>query len=137
VKTVLVDELNLIKAQKLEEKINQISFTNNDENQLSFALVDGDNIVGVIDYKYCLNECDILFFCIDLKYRGKGLSKELFYNSLEYLKDKKINSIFLEVNEKNIIAYNLYKKLGFIEITVRKNYYSDKSTAIVMKKEIC
>jgi ribosomal-protein-alanine N-acetyltransferase len=36
---------------------------------------------------------------------------------------KKADSIFLEVRPSNKIAVSLYKKRGFNEIGVRKNYY--------------
>ncbi len=39
----------------------------------------------------------------------------------------------LEVNEKNTPAILLYKKYGFEQISVRKNYYNDDD-AIIMNK---
>lgn len=42
---------------------------------------------------------------------------------------------FLEVNESNISAQNLYLAVGFKELEKRKNYYPDGSSAILMKKE--
>lgn len=46
---------------------------------------------------------------------------------------KKIN---LEVNEKNIIAINLYKKFGFEQVGLRKKYYNDQD-AVLMSKVLC
>ena len=40
--------------------------------------------------------------------------------------------IILEVSDKNMVAINLYKKLGFKKIGFRENYYAD-SNAIIMK----
>jgi len=46
-------------------------------------------------------------------------------------------NIFLEVRSKNEAAINLYKKLGFEVVTIRKNYYSnDMDDALVMRKRI-
>ena len=53
------------------------------------------------------------------------------YN-INHLKSK---SILLEVSSKNRNAYNLYSKLGFKIINIRKNYYAD-SDAYVMKLEV-
>ena len=36
-----------------------------------------------------------------------------------------ISKINLEVNSKNFIAINLYKKFGFQQVGKRKNYYKD------------
>ena len=44
------------------------------------------------------------------------------------------NSISLEVNEKNLIAINLYKKFGFKKIGSRKKYYNGIDDAIIMSK---
>ena len=42
----------------------------------------------------------------------------------------------LEVNENNGKALKLYKKIGFEEIYVRKNYYGNNENAIIMMKSI-
>ena len=42
----------------------------------------------------------------------------------------------LEVNENNIKALKLYKKIGFEQISVRKNYYGNNENAIIMMKII-
>ena len=50
-----------------------------------------------------------------------------FYDDLEY--------ILLEVNEKNDSAINLYKKIGFYLINIRKKYYGNED-ALIMRKEV-
>ena len=45
-----------------------------------------------------------------------------------------VKTIFLEVGEKNIPAIKLYLKFGFTEYNIRKNYYKNKESAILMKK---
>ena len=44
--------------------------------------------------------------------------------------------ISLEVNEKNIIAINLYKNFGFEKVGRRKKYYNGIDDAIIMTKKI-
>jgi ribosomal-protein-alanine N-acetyltransferase len=45
------------------------------------------------------------------------------------------NSIFLEVRESNSPAIGLYKKFGFVKISIRKNFYSfPDENAVVMQK---
>ena len=46
------------------------------------------------------------------------------------------NKFLLEVNENNIKALKLYKKIGFEQISVRKNYYGNNEDAIIMMKII-
>lgn len=61
--------------------------------------------------------------------KRKGLASKL----LSKLPNDK--EIFLEVNENNIAAINLYEKFGFKQISIRKKYYNNKDDAIIMKKE--
>ena len=43
-----------------------------------------------------------------------------------------MQSITLEVNDKNIPAINLYLKYGFEKVGLRKNYYGLDQNAIIM-----
>jgi ribosomal-protein-alanine N-acetyltransferase len=42
---------------------------------------------------------------------------------------------FLEVKETNLPARNLYEKVGFEVLEIRKNYYPDQSTAVIMTRK--
>jgi len=45
-------------------------------------------------------------------------------------------TVFLEVRENNFSAISLYKKIGFKEINIRKNYYKDTGeNALIMSYE--
>ncbi len=48
----------------------------------------------------------------------------------------KVQSITLEVNEKNLPAICLYKKYGFETLGKRKNYYNNQDDAYIMTKYI-
>lgn len=65
------------------------------------------------------------------EYQNKGNSKYF----LEYLIKRLKADVFLEVNEKNEKAIILYKRLGFREISRRKDYYDNQDDAIVYKYE--
>jgi RimJ/RimL family protein N-acetyltransferase len=52
----------------------------------------------------------------DEKHRGKGYSKQATIDTLLFgFKEIGLNKISLKVRERNTIAYNLYKKIGFIQ----------------------
>ena len=65
--------------------------------------------------------------------RHSGIGTLLLNKLLEICKEKNLDSIFLEVNEKNLNAQKLYKNFGFETISIRKNYYNSDN-GIVMKK---
>ena len=64
---------------------------------------------------------DILFIstmAVDEKYRGKGIG-HLFFEKVKRLKQEKgYDTIELQVNAKNRLAYEMYRKYGFTEKSI-------------------
>ncbi len=90
---------------------------------------------GFILCRKALDSVDIVTFCVDPKYRGKGIGRNLLLELIKFARENKCE-IFLEVAEKNHTARSLYISSGFEEISVRKNYYKLKNgtqNAVVMK----
>jgi ribosomal-protein-alanine acetyltransferase len=74
-------------------------------------------------------EREILNLAVRPQYRGLGIATKLLQNELQQKATH-----FLEVRESNAAARQLYRKLGFIEIGRRPNYYSfPLEAAIVMQ----
>jgi ribosomal-protein-alanine N-acetyltransferase len=68
-------------------------------------------------------------------FRRRGIAWRLLSYALKTEKGHGLETVFLEVREKNVPARNLYKSYGFGEIGVRKNYYKDPTdNAIIMMK---
>lgn len=78
---------------------------------------------------------EILTLGIAPPYQQQGLGKRL----LEFLlttADELHNEVFLEVRTDNQPAINLYIKLGFEKIALRKNYYpQSKMDAFTMRRK--
>ena len=92
-------------------------------------------IVGYAGVSISYEQGDILSICVDKNLRRKGFAVLLMTELINYVKLNKVQKLFLEVEETNESAINLYKKLGFELIYTRKNYYGDKS-ALIMVKEL-
>ena len=64
---------------------------------------------------------DVLFIstmAVDEKYRGKGIG-HLFFEKVKRLKQEKgYDTIELQVNVKNRLAYEMYRKYGFTEKSI-------------------
>ena len=58
------------------------------------------------------------------EYRRRGVASRLLSYAVKTERGKGLETLFLEVREKNIAARSLYKSMGFREIGIRKNYYS-------------
>jgi len=82
-----------------------------------------DEIIGFIAIQKIKDECDIIMLIIDQKHRGKGYSKFLLAETLNYLKSYGIKKIFLDVAATNHSAINLYEKFGFKKFSERLAYY--------------
>lgn len=64
--------------------------------------------------------------------RGFKIGKNLLNEAIRVLKERGIRTFFLEVEEENIVARNLYESMGFKVIHKKKQFYSNGGTAIIM-----
>jgi len=80
---------------------------------------------GFVAFKNVLGEVEIKTICVLPEFRRKGLAQKL----MQQISGDKI---FLEVEENNIAAISLYKKLGFAQFGSRKDYYGAGKNAILM-----
>ncbi|MBQ47018.1 MAG: ribosomal-protein-alanine N-acetyltransferase [Zetaproteobacteria bacterium] len=94
-------------------------------------------------WKACLivqvnvDQIDLLFIYVRPNFRKEGVGHLLMNEFIEWSEHTaKANDIFLEVRESNIAAIQLYKRYNFEKVGVRKSYYQDGETAIVMKKSL-
>lgn len=106
----------------------ELALTN--ENYKTIKATFNGKIVGFIILQIT-DEVNITSIAVDKDYRNLGIATRLIDEA------KKIASsngmiLSLEVSDKNITAYLLYQKLGFITRRIRKNYYKDGSNAIEM-----
>ena len=76
-------------------------------------------------------EAHILNIAVTPEYRGRGIASRLLGLMLALMKRNLVYEVFLEVRVSNEAARDLYKKFGFSEAYIRKNYYGDED-AIVM-----
>ena len=74
-----------------------------------------------------LDSADILNIGIDPYFKRQGYGTGLLNHLIEELRKRKIGEIFLEVRAGNKSAIQFYKRQGFKEISVRKNYYIKNS----------
>ncbi len=102
----------------------------------NFVLASNNIIVGYLNFWVVPDGIELNNIAIHENYRGKGYGKLLLQFLIECGKVFKSEKIFLEVKEDNLIAQKLYKKYGFKEIYIRKNYYSDNKDAIVMERNL-
>jgi len=74
-----------------------------------------------------VDTADILNIGIDPDLQRKGYATGLLNHLIEELRKRDICEILLEVRAGNKSAIRFYKRQGFEEISVRKNYYMKNS----------
>ena len=103
----------------------------NDCSHLYVAL-DGDTAAGYAAVYCVCGEADIARVAVLPEYRRQGIATQLLLKSFE---ENAADCAFLDVRESNAAAINLYKSLGFEQVGIRKDYYSDPTeNAILMKR---
>jgi len=88
------------------------------------AEADG-NVVGYAGAWLILEEGHITNIAVDEAYRGQGIGLKVTQALLQYAANMGVQYMTLEVRRSNLVAQSLYKKLGFLELGVRKRYYED------------
>lgn len=98
-----------------------------------YTLKINDKIVGFAGISIVLDEADITNIVIKKNCRGHKLSFFLMVILIDLASKSGCKKINLEVNEKNIIAINLYKKFGFEQVGLRKKYYNNQDAVLMSK----
>ena len=80
-------------------------------------------VTGYIGMYISFDEGNITNVAVSPLYRKKGYGEALVFTAKEKAKEKQVEKIFLEVRVSNAPAISLYKKMGFEDLGVRKNFY--------------
>lgn len=93
------------------------------KTSLNLGLKANNELISYVLCQDLFPEIEILRFGVKRKFQLQGNGKFLLKSLISLLKQKNYNRIFLEVNTSNSGAISLYKQFGFIDISIRKNYY--------------
>lgn len=131
VNDVFLIEKSLLGTSNISSITNTLS-----SDTLNYYVLKKNNIViGFFEVSIIAPDCELYDIAIKKEYQGQHLSNLLMDYLFTLCKDKKCETIFLEVNTINNKAINLYKKYGFEKYFVRENYYG-KYDAILMKVDL-
>jgi ribosomal-protein-alanine acetyltransferase len=86
------------------------------------------------------DEAHLLNISVALNYQRIGLGSAFLQWLTLDAKKKKATNVMLEVRPSNLSAVRLYKRVGFLEIGVRKGYYPNgnlpREDALVLSKSL-
>ena len=96
--------------------------------------------IGVCIFSFYKEEAEIITMAILPEYQNQGIGFLILQELELILINANCSKIFLEVASNNLNALHLYKKVGFRNFGIRKNYYKilkdKKVDAILMKKVV-
>ena len=96
--------------------------------------------VGFVLARLAGGEGEILTIAVARSQRRQGLGWQLMDAVLRELHSQRAEALFLEVDETNVAAIALYRRLGFREVGKRANYYQSSehgpTGALVMRRDL-
>lgn len=110
-----------------------------DKGYYSLALEDKNKFIGFAIMAISADESHLLNIGINKNERGMGYGEKLLKKMIIAAEVMGSRKIILEVRLSNKTAYQLYKKLGFEEIGIRKKYYrlpEGREDAYVLSKSL-
>lgn len=109
--------------------------SNQGERYINKKVTINQQLVGFLICQQVVDEATLFNIAIHPCMQKQGLATSLLTDLIEELATKNVHTLWLEVRASNHTAINLYERLGFNEITVRKNYYPTahgREDAIIM-----
>lgn len=99
----------------------------------TYIIAKKDNeIIGFAGILTIIDEANIMNIVTKKNKRNLGIGSKLLSELINISKSKNFKSITLEVNENNIPAVKLYEKFKFEKVGIRKKYYNNTDSAILM-----
>lgn len=90
-------------------------------------------VIGYCGMWLIVDEAHITNIAVLPEFRGQKLGEAILRMIMEVAKKRAAKTMTLEVRVSNTVAQSLYRKLGFINGGIRKNYYTDNyEDALVM-----
>lgn len=106
---------------------------NNNQFATYIVLEENQKIIGYCGAWIVIDEAHVTNVAVLPEHRGRKLGQAMMCKLIEIAKDRGAKSMTLEVRVTNYSALSLYRKFGFQNGGIRKNYYSDnQEDALVM-----
>jgi len=101
----------------------------------SHVLLADNNVIGYFVASSVAGEVTLMNIAIAPEHQGQGMGRLLLQFLKDFAKKNDQQEIWLEVRASNENALAAYKKLDFVEVDLRKNYYpsdNGREDAVIM-----
>ncbi len=110
------------------------------DNKLALYFVlksEAGEIYGYMGMWLIIEEAHITNIAVDKIHQGHGYGTFFLREVIKEVERMAIKRMTLEVRKSNIVAINLYEKMGFISYGIRPKYYQDNNEdAVIMWKSL-
>jgi len=111
-----------------------------ERNVLTHRATTNGRLIGFIMSRIAAGEAEILSVAVATSQRGRGIARRLLNLHMGRLLGLGARVIFLEVDESNAAARQLYRRAGFGEAGRREGYYAGpdgkRATALVLRRDL-
>jgi ribosomal-protein-alanine N-acetyltransferase len=110
-----------------------------DRNVVAHRAMIAGKLAGFILSRVVAGEAEILSVAIAESWRGRGIGRRLLDLHLRRLAGLGVRTVFLEVDEDNQPARQLYRRAWFAETGRRKGYYprpQGAAAALLLRREL-
>lgn len=96
-----------------------------------------DLVVGWCCASQCAGEAELLKISVSEHVKRSGIGSLLLSKLHLELEKKEVKTIFLEVRSQNISAIEFYLKFSYVQVGLRKKYYSlPEDDALIFRKQL-
>ncbi|YBV95817.1 ribosomal protein S18-alanine N-acetyltransferase [Phyllobacteriaceae bacterium JZ32] len=98
-----------------------------------------DSAAGFVLARLVVDEAEILTIAVPPALQRRGVGRALMDAVLRHLHRERARSLFLEVDQANVAAQALYRRLGFVKVGDRPAYYEiegGRSAALILRRDL-
>lgn len=106
------------------------------KKNLILVAFEKDKIVGLAIFIRVGDGLDIYTIFVEPLFRNKSIGTKFLEEAKNFCVLNSLKNIKLEVNKRNELAINFYKKNNFFCVGLRKNYYGFEDDALIMELDI-
>ena len=140
---ILMEQAHVLQVAELEKLCFSMPWSENAisgelTNPLSLWIVaiEAGKVVGYVGSQSVMGEADMMNLAVQPEYRRKGIGRGLVQTLVHRLSKNGVYSLTLEVRASNETAITLYRNLGFAQVGLRPNYYTNpREDALILRLE--
>ena len=134
-----IDQLAELEVQCFSDPWSRESLTEELSNPLSvyYLCMEGAQVLGYIGTRQLGEEWEIVNVAVRPARRREHIASRLMEWLLADAREKRAQTVFLEVRESNLPAIRCYERFGFRQVGLRKRYYEKPvENALLMAREV-